>query len=269
MINYLSSFLNTNGLAFPATLSVNASGPGATDGTEFVKLMIDDYWGRFQAILDYAGLSPDGVTEAPGTSQHIEALQLGFMGMAPGTGVIWWQNDDPSVLGARVLLLNGQGVLRANYAELDANVYVGDGSNGTASAFYHADDAAGTIRNTAGVYLILPDARGYVLRGLDVAASVDPDGASRDVGSIQTDAMQKITGEARRGSASGLSNGAAGDLTGVFTNGTGYANYTAVLTSAGVGIAFDNSLSTSPNAAKTDDVETRMINIATKYGITY
>jgi hypothetical protein len=269
MINYLSSLINTNGLAFPNTLAVNASGPSATDGTEFVKLMIDDYWGRFQAILDYAGLSPDGVTEAPGTSQHIEALQLGFMGMAPGTGVIWWQNDDPSVLGARVLLLNGQGVLRANYAELDANVYVGDGNNATASAFYRADDAGGVTRNIAGIYLILPDLRGYVLRGLDVAASVDPDGASRDLGSVQDFAIENF------GGSFGLNK---------FTNGPQSLDYeggiftTSTETTGVVGPDIQNAPSATDYSQIAIDLaaagvsvatETRMVNIATKYGITY
>ena len=46
------------------------------------------------------------------------------------------------------------------------------------------------FRNTAGTWFILPDTRGYALRGLDVGASVDPDGASRDVGSVQVDAFQ-------------------------------------------------------------------------------
>ncbi len=193
MINYFTSFINTNAVVFPGTLTVNATGPSTTDGTELVKLFGDDIWGRFQAILDYAGLTPNGVTEGPGVSQHIEALKKGF-GIGPGTGVIYWKNDDPVVHGDRVLLLQGQGVLRASFADLDAMVYVGDANNTAAfnagAGFYHADDAAGTIPNIAGGFLILPDLRGKVLRGLDLAAAIDPDGAARLLGDSQGDTGQ-------------------------------------------------------------------------------
>ena len=193
MIIYDASFVNTNGLAFPNTLTINATGPATSDGTEMVKLFGDDLWGRFQAILDYAGLTPNGVSEGPGVSQHIEALKKGF-GIGPGAGVNYWKNDDPAVHGDRVLLLQGQGILRANFSDLDLVVYVGDANNTAASnagaGFYHADDAAGTIPNIAGIYLILPDLRGKVLRGLDLGAAIDPDGATRLLGDSQGDTGQ-------------------------------------------------------------------------------
>jgi hypothetical protein len=44
MINYLAAFTNQDGNSFPDTASVNSSGPGTTDGTEFVKVFIDDIW---------------------------------------------------------------------------------------------------------------------------------------------------------------------------------------------------------------------------------
>lgn len=165
MIDYLASFTNTNGLAFPDTLAVNASGGGATDGTEFVKLMIDDEWGARQAIMYHASLTPDSVTESPGTAQILDALKLGMLGQPAGSLIGWLQKDDPATFGARALLLTGQGILRANFADLDNAVYVGDPANPTAPEFYHADDAAGTIRNVAGIYLILPDARAMFWRG--------------------------------------------------------------------------------------------------------
>ena len=43
---------------------------------------------------------------------------------------------------------------------------------------------------------IVPDLRGYFVRGYDTRNSVDPDGASRAIGSAQQDAMQRITGMA-------------------------------------------------------------------------
>ncbi len=187
MIDYLASFTNTDGAAFPNTLGINATGAGAGDGTEFVKLFVDDLWGGRQALMDAAGLTPDSVTEAVDTSQLLEAIRL--ISGAPGNGVIWWATSDPAVLGERVLLLTGQTILMASYPELALAVYVGDGNNATASAFYKTSDTPGTIRDTGGSYMVLPDLRGYALRGLDVAAAVDPDGASRDIGSIQLSAM--------------------------------------------------------------------------------
>jgi hypothetical protein len=193
MIDYLASFTYTNLVGFPDTEAVNATGPGATDGTEFVKLMIDDHWGARQAIMNHAGLTPDGVTEADGTAQIIEALQKGF-GAPPGVPTEWNLSADPGTTGHRCLLLQGQGILRANYPDLDTAVYVGDGNNAAVAAaggaYYRADDAAGTTPNIAGIYLILPEGRGVVARGLDSAASIDPDGASRYLGDLQVDAFQ-------------------------------------------------------------------------------
>ena len=57
-----AAFVNTDNAPFPNNKSVNASGPTATDGTEFVKTMIDNYmFGPQLALLNYAGLIPDGV----------------------------------------------------------------------------------------------------------------------------------------------------------------------------------------------------------------
>jgi hypothetical protein len=192
MINYLASFVNTNSVAFPDTEAINATGPSTTDGTEFVKIMIDDEWGARQALMNYAGLTPDGVTEADGTSQFVEAL--GLIGPGAGIGSEWSLASDPAVTGHRALLRQGQGILRASYPDLDSAVYVGDGNNAAVAAgggaFYRADNADGTSPNIAGVYLILDDYRGVVDRGLDPAASIDPDGAGRFLGDLQIDAFQ-------------------------------------------------------------------------------
>ena len=165
MIDYLASFTNTDGAAFPNTEAVNVSTPGAGDGTEFVALLVNDIWGRVQAIMDYAGLTPDGVMEAPGTAQIIEALCKG-LGVGPGMGVMYWKNDTPAALGDRVLLLQGQVILIATYPLLAAAVYCGDANNATAPAFYKTSDAGGTTRSTAGTYLVLPDTRGLSLKGV-------------------------------------------------------------------------------------------------------
>lgn len=192
MLNYLATFTYTNGLGFPLTAAINASGGAATDGTEFTANMINDsMWGILQSLLDYTGQTPNGIVENPSNSQIMEALRRFEI---PGKIINAVLNDDPAVLGIRAIQLTGQGILISNYPELDNVVYVGDGNNAAVAAagggFYHASDAAGTTPNTAGPYLILPDARGRVVRGLDLTGSVDPDGAGRYLGDLQTDSFQ-------------------------------------------------------------------------------
>jgi hypothetical protein len=140
--------------------------------------------------MNLAGLTPDATAEANGSSQRTEAIRR--VGGYPGVVIAWMGNtDDPSTTyGVRLLELKGQGILRANYSELDAKCYVGDSNNPTASAFYRATDAAGTTRSTTGDYLILPDLRGQFVRGLDTTGTIDPDGASRDIGNIQDYAIR-------------------------------------------------------------------------------
>jgi hypothetical protein len=182
MIDY-ATIANVSG-AFPSVVSLNSTGPGNLDGTPYIKTVIDDLWGFSQALMNASSLTPDAVTESSTASQRLEAIRR--ISGYPGEGIFWLGDDaDPSVLGIRMLPLNGQGVLVATYPELDASCYVGNTANPTASMFYHADDAAGTIRNTAGIYLILPDMRGSFARGLDTSGTVDPGGATRDIGNLQ------------------------------------------------------------------------------------
>jgi len=267
----IAAVFTYDGNAFPDSGAIDVSAPGAQDGTEFIATMIDNYmFGFQQMILDHAGLTPNGVVESASASQTKEALQKGF-GAPPGIVTEWNLKDDPGTTGHRCLLLTGQGILRANYPDLDAAVYVGDANNAAVAAgggfYYHADDAAGTTPNTAGAYLILPDRRGYVPRGLDTAASVDPDGASRYLGDVQNDAFQ-------------------GHL---FYNGIGYTATTmwiyGAITSEVPGSAtvrpdasaFSPTSQGQTSLPKTDGVngtprtssETRMINVSTKYVIWY
>lgn len=207
MIDY-ATIANTSG-AYPNVVGLNVTAPGAGDGTPWIKAYIDDSFGAAQALMNHAGMTPDAVTESATASQRLEALQkvAGF----PGE-VVSWMGDavDPSALGVRLLPLNGQGILRASYGDLDTYTYVGNSDNPTASAFYHADDAAGTIRNTAGIYLILPDLRGYIIRGLDIAGAVDPRGADggpgggpRDIGNVQAYAVKTHRHVIRRNDSPG------------------------------------------------------------------
>lgn len=270
MLDNLVAFTHNNGSGFPNTGAVNASGGAATDGTEFIANMVNDgMWGWMQALLNYNGLTPNGIVEADGASQILDALKSFTI---PGVALPVFWNNDPVPLGIRAILMTGQGIIRANYSELDAIVYVGDGNNGSAPVFYHADDAAGTIRNTAGIYLILPDARGQAIRGFDPAGSVDPDGASRDLGGLQLDALQRITGDLGvinqvfRTSVTPVGQGiGALDIISALNNvhnTDGAVHWTGR-------IAFDSANSVSPNPAKTNDIESRMTNLAANWMITY
>jgi hypothetical protein len=162
MKDYAAALINTSG-AYPNVIAVNVSAPGAGDGTEFVAALVNDIWGRAQALMTYAGLTPDGVTEAAGTAQFLTALSKGY-GIGPGIGVTYWKSGTPAANGDRVLLFQGQVILMSSYPLLAAAVYVGDANNPTAPAFYKTSDAGGTTRDTAGLYMVLPDARGLGLK---------------------------------------------------------------------------------------------------------
>lgn len=197
---------NNNGLPFPDTAPIDASGPLVQDGTEIVKEVVNDVWAEKQSLLDFYNYPPFGVPDIPGFFFSWELpisqpLAIQYMNYGtPGSIVNWASDIDPAVLGPtlalgmeiRLLLLQGQGILRADYRMLDEIVYVGDPDNPTADSFYHADDTLGAVRNIAGDWLILSDARGYSFRALDPSGAIDPDGASRIVGSQQEDAMQNI-----------------------------------------------------------------------------
>lgn len=258
MIDYAAT-ANTVG-AFPIVVAQNASGAGATDGTPYIATFIDDLWGRMQALMDRASLTPNGVTESSSSSQHVEALRKGFA-LGGGYTVMYNKAGSPAANGDRVLLLTGQGILRASFIELDTAVYVGDGNNAAVAAgggaFFRADDAAGTIPNIAGIFLILPDYRGRVPRGDDAGATVDPLGASRFLGDAQADAFQghwHNTWSTNAGAADALA-------------GTGGGSATINLQSAvdQAQAPSDDGVNGTPKISS----ESRMANVQTRYAITF
>ena len=274
MQDYAATFTNFSG-AFPDILAINASGPSATDGTEFVANMINDsMWGVMQMILNRAGLSPNGVLESDSASQIKEALQKGF-GAPVGVPTQWHIDDDPGTSGHRALLLNGQGILRANYVELDAACYVGDGNNAAVAAagggYFRADNSDGSSPNIAGIYLILPETRGYAPRGLDAAATVDPDGAGRFLGDVQLDAFQGF--DPVSATARGKNLGTAGGATyynaggGVVPADATWDATSATPDSESVGRGF--VVADGVNGAPRLDSETRMTNFSTKFVVWY
>lgn len=189
----LTTLGNTTGSAASNDVAAkNAASATAIDGTPYNAAKVDNDWGWQQALLEYAGLTANGVTETKTASQLLDALKVTMS--PPGTIVMGGWNDDPVTLGYRLLLLDGSGILVANYPDLVSACYVGDANNSAAAAagggYYKATDAAGTTPNISGTYFILPDTRGQTVRGLDAVGSVDPDGASRYLGDIQGFALE-------------------------------------------------------------------------------
>jgi len=260
MIPYDSNF-NTNGNPFPTTQAINVSSPGAGDGTEFIALMVNDIWGSKQAIMYHAFLTPSGSSETYSSSQILQALKNGLSPV--GTVLMTHAQSDPTSLGFRLLLMNGQGIFRANYPELDTICYVGDPNNGVADAYYHADDAAGAIRNTTGNYLILPDMRGVFVRGYDPTALVDPDGAGRIFPDFQDHAMDGHDHSCYF--QTGGSPGAQEPGALYSKDGGGAGSYNLVATKAG-----STDLTTAGSLAGTNQsTETRPANYQVKFWLRY
>lgn len=271
MQDYAATFTNFSG-TFPDILAINASGPSATDGTEFISDMINDsMWGVWQMILNRAGLTPNGVLESDSASQIKDALQKGF-GAPVGVVTQWHIDDDPGTSGHRALLLNGQGILRASYTELDAAVYVGDGNNAAVAAaggaYFRADNSDGSSPNIAGIYLILPETRGYAPRGLDTAASVDPDGASRYLGDTQLDAEQghiHFNGTANNDTSIYVYGGITTDMPGSATQQVLNDAALPRTTQGKTSVPKDDGTNGTPRT----DTETRMVNYSTKWVVWY
>lgn len=112
----------------------------------------------------------------------------------------------------------------------------------------------------------LPDGRGKFFRGWDHGAGNDPDASSRtaqatggnigdNVGSVQNDAMQKITG-----AITDVWTTTPPTPSGVFDNTANAGTRAAGGSSTVQTLSFDSSNSTSPNAAKTSDYQTNPIN---------
>lgn len=202
MLAFENMVTNKTGV-FPNAAAKNASGAGATDGTEYLAAILNDEWGFWQEILQRAGQTPNGVTEAAAASgivaignaqQKLGALQMLGLG-APGTLCLDMIVPGSGTYGAgaqsmawgastggpptryqyrRVLRLQGQTVLIATYPDMCEAIYCGDANNAAATCCYKASDSAGATRSTSGAYMVLPDARGCVPIGTDTAAVHSP-----------------------------------------------------------------------------------------------
>lgn len=256
-----STVPNTSG-AFPLVLAVNSTTPTTLDGTPLTAEWLKDFYGFHQAIMDHAGyVAASGSNETVGASEVLTSIQR--VSGHPGE-IVPWMGTGSIPTGLRILELTGQVILIANYADLVDAVYVGDANNATAAAFYKTSDAGGTTRSTSGTYMVLPSLQGYVLRGLDTAAAIDPDGAGRTVGDTQLDAFQKhnhavytATGSAAYADSSFATAGAVAGFSQVAsTNNQLLARKATDDASAG-------------NTIKTEDDETRMVNSATRFCIRF
>lgn len=267
---------------FPNVLAIDSTGAATPDGTEYIAAQINNgIFGWMQDFMDYAGLTPDGVIEAAAACQLREAIQKGN-GIGPGKLVGWFLDDDPSVTGDRVLLLEGQGILHASYPELTVAVYVGDANNAAVAAgggkFYKSSDAGGLTPSTSGTYLQLPEARGYTLRGLDPSATVDPDGASRYLGDVQGFGTKmhihrwylKSTAASARGIACASTPANQGDVI-YKVNGAGQtiAAGWSTLTEASDSLGTAGNFYVEDSAVGDAKDESRMTNLSIKLGITY
>lgn len=180
----LAGVTNITG-TFPDVAAQDKSSPSATDGTALQALWVNELFGAFQALLSAAGLTPDASTEAAGTSQILQSIQL----VAGHPGEVFGFPSDTLPTGMRALKLEGQVISIASYSRLVSAVYCGDTLNPSAAAFYKTSDGAGLTRSTSGTYLVLPDYRGLFLRGRDTSEFYDPDGHDRTFGDVQDDTI--------------------------------------------------------------------------------
>jgi hypothetical protein len=89
-----SSYLANITGSFPNIAAQNCTGPGETDGTEIVADLVQDtQLGWIQALMNAAGLSPNGVGESSSASQILDAIKMlaydnGNINMARGIEII-------------------------------------------------------------------------------------------------------------------------------------------------------------------------------------
>jgi hypothetical protein len=223
----------------------------APDGKIWYDSSNDYFNGRVSAT--WAVIPHDGISVSDGITINGVLIQDGRIEPA-GIIKIYAGSSVPS----GYLECNGALVTRSVYSDLYAEI----GEN------YGEGDGSTTFN--------IPDLRGKFPRGYDHGAGNDPDAAGRtaqatggntgdSVGSVQSDAMQRITGIIQNVALTATFN-----VDGVFD----YEESSASSGSAASSpprhrIFFDSANSTNPNPAKTSDYETRPINVSVMYIIKY
>lgn len=207
MRDFFTAYTNTNGVVFPDTEGVNASGPSETDGTEFVDISVDDGfgWGWMQALLSAAGLTPNGSAESVSNSQLFDSWELLFgipdgyiSGLIPAIAAdtdhditfgVGEARSDLAASLARILLAT------AITKQIDANWVAGDDVGGfpsgltlTADTWYH-------------LFVIKNNSTGVVDAGFDTSLTAtnllaDATGYTefKRIGSVLVDSASNILG---------------------------------------------------------------------------
>jgi hypothetical protein len=125
---------------------------------ETINLILDN----LAVLIAASGKTPNNVD----TDQLLEIVSKNYMRERCGPGIICFSALNPVEQALRrILPLEGQVISVELYQDLCQCVYVGDGPNATAPAFYKTEDSGGATRDTAGAWMVLPDARGIFLRG--------------------------------------------------------------------------------------------------------
>ena len=179
--------------------------------------------------------------------------------------------EDPAVLGVRQINLLGQVVEIADYPEACNNLYVGDANNATAPAFYKTSDSGGTIRNTAGSYMVFPDTSGLGLKGIGNAViSGRTKTGPAELGEVQEDQMQLLTGEYNRKNATlGPLGPSDWDLEGVFVAGPATGSRDSGSSSNGFALHFNSANSPNARASADTDGETRDSTMGSYWSVIY
>lgn len=140
---------------------------------------------------------------------------------------------------------NGSAILISSYSTLSTAIYCGDANNATATFGYKVTDSGGLTRSTSGTFIVLPDLRGYFVRGFDNGRGID---TGRTFGSVQQDSVIDHTHNYNRANVVS---------TVAISGSTGFMGSNTAVASAGVN---------SPNNGGT---ETRPKNISLGYYIKF
>ena len=233
---------------------------GSADGTPVDKDWANNIEGIHQAILDDAGLTPDGAIEQVGASQVLDAIKIIAQRYAVQTGTIQYFARSTAPTG--YVKANGRTIgsavsgatERANsdtqalyellWAEFDNTILPIQDSSGSPAT----RGSTATSDFAANKRMPLHDLQGRFVRGWSDGSVVD---SGRELGSFQTDAIQNITGNL------GMLNGGIAIASGAFaSNGSAITHVSAGVSGNDPSITFDAS-----RVARTS-TETRPSNMA-------
>jgi microcystin-dependent protein len=200
-------------------------------------------------------------SDGSGTLKKVTASAIAALASTPPTevpaGII--ANFAVNSTPAGWLPCNGSAILISSYSTLATALYCGDANNATAVWGYKVTDSGGATRATSGTYIVVPDLRGYFVRGFDNGRGID---TGRTWGTTQQDAFQ---GHRHSSKVIGGTNG--------FMAGGQYVHQALIGTSTNGAYATDNGVldptDDGTNGTPRTGTETRPKNIAIGYYIKY